>query len=686
MRDATTWRWRRRGTLAGAAVVMVAAFMATLALVTTTATATAAQETNNLRGAKAKGRKAGTEPTPAPVVTPPTTPPTKWGTVRAWRRDGGLKEDFPEQKFLTSKRNVGVSMSGGGSRSFTSALGYYRGLLDLQLLKDIKYISSVSGGTWATVATMFMDPRKTGVSLAEFLGEPTHPEKMTARTLREPPATRSARSFPVVQDLTWIVAEELLLLGSAPEDVWVKSIHRVFLKPAGIPFRALPAWNREQASKTLVNNPDLLNDVTFALPCGGMEPCDVPFPIINTAMLGPLEAAPFGLLQRRYVMMEVSPLSVGFPHPANVTYPNTPVVARLGGLIEPLGFGAPTPPGFCGLASCPSPPQDDDGAFLMRVPLARYPFSLANATGASSWAPGAVVAEEPLLQPLDNVLLAAPYFSPLLGGATHDLFLGDGANLENQGIITLLRRRVKRIVAFINTQVPLAPRSKYDPYLRPPYVDSDVDGSFAALFGVRGILPPIGEDFVHDQVFSRFAFARVVDALQRAQKRGKGAVASVELRTVANAWWGVPAGHKVRVLFVYLGRVYEWENRLTDDRVVRAVAPHRGLENPGVLPSNGTFRGFPHPSITQLHLQPGMANMLADLAWWVVTNNAQLFEKAVWGELGEDDHDGDEPVVDDLDAAPSSSSSAGERGEPQLEGSDEVTVTRKFGEVDVAVA
>ena len=117
----------------------------------------------------------------------------------------------------------------------------------------------------------------------------------------------------------------------------------------------------------------------------------------------------------------------------------------------------------------------------------------------------------------------------------------------------------------------------------------------------------------------------------------------MELRTVANAWWGIPAGHKVRVLFVYLGRVYEWENRLADERVVRAVAPHRGLENPGVLPSNGTFRGFPHPSITQLHLQPGMANMLADLAWWVVTHNAQVFEKAVWGELGEDDHDGDEP-------------------------------------------
>ena len=83
-------------------------------------------------------------------------------------------------------------------------------------------------------------------------------------------------------------------------------IIRVFLKPSGsninnnnflinkfkigISFRSLPVYSKKQLDDILVRNPNVLNLLDFALPCGGEEKCPhVPFLIINTAMLGPMQ-------------------------------------------------------------------------------------------------------------------------------------------------------------------------------------------------------------------------------------------------------------------------------------------------------------------------------------------------------------------------------------------------------------
>lgn len=566
--------------------------------------------------------------------------------ARAWTHAGAL-DDYPEKKLVSDRKDVGVSFSGGGSRSYAATLGYLRGLLDLNLLDDIRYISSVSGGTWAVAVATFRDPTVTGDSLAAFLGEPVPPEKQTLLGARRAPLN-SARMYPVRSSILNVVTEELLVLGTPPTDVWVKTVHRVFLRPAGIGFRSLMAWSRDQVARIVAENPHLADTLSFVLPCGGSPKCRMPFPIINTAMLGPIEAAPFGLVTRRYVMMEITPIHVGFPRALNVSYPNTDARVSLGGLVSPVGFGAPTSREWCGLGACARGATDPaDGSHVIEVPGVAYPFGLANASAASSWAPGAVVAEEPLLRPLDNMLLAAPYFSPLFGGESRELFLGDGANMENQGFISLLQRRVRRIVAFINTQSPLSPRERWNPYLRPPRPGADIDESFSALFGMRGILPPIGQDFGHAQVFPRWAFPGVVDALQRAQKTGKGAVATLHLVTVANTWWGIRAGFKCAVTFVYLGRAYEWENRIADRRLAEQVAPNRGLQQPGALPTNGTFKDFPHVPVTQFHISASVSNMLADLSWWLVVNNRREFERAVHGSMLDESENGGVGMNDD---------------------------------------
>ncbi len=58
--------------------------------------------------------------------------------------------DFPERSDpnlkiaeLTSKANVGLAFSGGGTRSASATLGQLRALTHLDLLKNVRYISCV---------------------------------------------------------------------------------------------------------------------------------------------------------------------------------------------------------------------------------------------------------------------------------------------------------------------------------------------------------------------------------------------------------------------------------------------------------------------------------------------------------------------------------------------------------------
>jgi len=50
----------------------------------------------------------------------------------------------------------------------------------------------------------------------------------------------------------------------------------------------------------------------------------VPYPLLGAAILGPAALAPFAALERRYALLEMSPLYVGVPQPLHPRdlYPN----------------------------------------------------------------------------------------------------------------------------------------------------------------------------------------------------------------------------------------------------------------------------------------------------------------------------------------------------------------------------
>ena len=75
---------------------------------------------------------------------------------KTWVRDGSFK--FPEldDLSLAGRPNVGVAFSGGGTRAAAAALGQLRALDQLGALQRMRYISSVSGGTWACIPYVYL--------------------------------------------------------------------------------------------------------------------------------------------------------------------------------------------------------------------------------------------------------------------------------------------------------------------------------------------------------------------------------------------------------------------------------------------------------------------------------------------------------------------------------------------------
>jgi len=134
-----------------------------------------------------------------------------------------------------------ILFSGGGSRSFTATIGYLAALTELGLLDSTRYISGVSGGSWATVLYAFSNSSSNNSNSSSsssgggdgsisdvhsssnvtlLLGNTTFPENMTAATLPDIPAGCARRA---AVDLNMLHRLLVQYLGkSNPEYAWVE--------------------------------------------------------------------------------------------------------------------------------------------------------------------------------------------------------------------------------------------------------------------------------------------------------------------------------------------------------------------------------------------------------------------------------------------------------------------------------
>lgn len=97
----------------------------------------------------------------------PATPKEKPFDARIWISDNitgryeFAENTYPDYDLIRRTPNTGICFSGGGTRALTAAMGQLRGLGlkreqgGLDLMKNVRYISCVSGGSWASTAYTF---------------------------------------------------------------------------------------------------------------------------------------------------------------------------------------------------------------------------------------------------------------------------------------------------------------------------------------------------------------------------------------------------------------------------------------------------------------------------------------------------------------------------------------------------
>lgn len=546
--------------------------------------------------------------------------------VRAWQ-DSVKHGRWPEDDYVSSTENVGVCLSGGGMRSYVASLGILRALHDLDLLRHVRYLVGVSGGAWATAAFTFA--QDSSVPDSELLGDVWQPEDITLDGLAN---IRSDSARAVATHFTrkiWHEVLKALLLQVKVDEVWEMALSAAFLEPRGVPHDSLFTWDVRTASEAITRNPSLRNRTWVYPKSTKLRPR--PFPIVLTGLFGPVDLETFPLLRREYVQIEVTPLYVGRPFTSNITYSKIEHLKLrnqtilVGGFVEPFAYdGAPPSSGLNA--------SSQEGLLWVPPPSARG-FPLARAIAQSSFNPAAAITDTiPGLSRLVGDRIS--YWSPSAEHPEeHIMDVGDGGDVENNGLMAMLRRKVKRVVLFVNTFVPLVPRSFWDPEKRLP-TSSDIDSDLPAYFGIFTDSPFTRDwNYRNNHVFQQQQFAAFAKALQDSQAAGTGVVATARFTTVENSLWGIRSGFEVDVTVVYLSRLLSWEKRLNSSlkHLIVPEGPNATID-PSILRQHGPFKSFPNYPTSELDLSAERANLLASLTWFSVYSNKDQIRNAILGQ------------------------------------------------------
>lgn len=534
----------------------------------------------------------------------------------------GTDFKFPEKV----KQNTGVCFPGGGTRALTAAMGQLRGLTKLKLIKNVGYISCVSGGSWASTAYTYY--RTEAADDAEFLGPITEPKDITMDGLGV--ISKSCLGYTATTSLRDVLIK---LMPKVPEDeLWLRAISEVYFEPFGIYSPDQSAYfSLDDSTVTDIKkrNP-ILKDAVFNTVRKNVAPENTrPYLVINSTLIGPNELAPFS--DETVVTFQYTPLYVGSPLFKEVTYKSQhkDVERTLpvgGGFIEPFAFGG----------SEPATPPDKG---TLNVPEPDKPFALANASGASSAAYAGFVEDLHVPTTIERIIklikriINIPRKEKLKNLAPQEMYwpvtttevkpaklfdYGDGAVIDNLGLISLLQRQVKTIIVFVNTSTKLD--VDFDPD-NPPK-KGDIDSSMSALFGY-----PFSDTYKNNQVLKSSDFSTVVGNLQDAKRKGVTIMTTSELEVQQNDWWGVAGNWTVKICWVYNDRVAAWESQLEKDIRKEIKKGNRRHFKTGKFKHFPNYKTVDENFLDLVELTPEQVNLLADLCCWNVLENQDTFKE-----------------------------------------------------------
>ena len=378
---------------------------------------------------------------------------------------------FPETDYLADGPSLGVAFSGGGTRSATMVIGQLRGLRKIGLLDQVRYVSAVSGGAWASVPFVY-----TKSSLDSFLGPfevlaPALPDdrrraflqqpdgelaaavvnsSLTAGSIQEVAGDLASSFSNTIGDQLWLSLTSAIngAVRREPDRInktYARLIGRTFIDPLIDPgtdaSKRLFSWNSLTVEDTsLVSRGQLGDDLVVTGP-------HRPFLIASGTVIVARRDSEYPLL----MPIEYTPMYVGIRQRFSPRY---------GGIYVSPWMYDTTEIGDV----------RDDGAnhFLQVRRDPNRAFTLGDVAGSTGAAPqlalvlGTFVpaAFRDRVQRVSEVFPAFRHVTlnsgPGRNIVTEEIGHGDGGFGDNLGIMPLLARGVRNILVFSNTVTKLA--------------------------------------------------------------------------------------------------------------------------------------------------------------------------------------------------------------------------------------
>ena len=447
-----------------------------------------------------------------------------------------------------------IAISGGGTRSFSASIGYFRALQRMNLT-NYQYVSTVSGGSWFYGLYAFSNR----VNIDKLLGKSLKPNEMTLKNLKNANVQNKEFMGHVFsgKDILEFLLEELLSPNSQIDLAWNNAIGKMLLEPYKLNMEKPIAISKEHADNILKHNPRLGKPLVQL---------DKSFWICNTTLCNP---------KFPHVVIPLTPLYCGIHQKI---YNNS----MIGGtLIENYAFGN----GFTTI---------DNFIDVTHVHTNKIK-TLRDMLGTSSTAYASMLYKPKnkdnfikYVLPQDVELLIPKYTID-----DHECKLADGAFSDSSGILSLVARGVKHIISFINTNFATD-------------IDSSIycDTTILPLFGLLNkdcYLETLAGNSV--QIFkSSDYYTYILPQFLKTHKMGGPTFARQKLQVLKNELNGVGGDYSVDLLIIILQTSSNFLKLLPEEtRKEITHVPITALKR-----HRGTLNDFPNYEVAFQNLDKGM--------------------------------------------------------------------------------
>lgn len=596
----------------------------------------------------------------------------------------------PTVKYSDStKANIGICFSGGGSRALTCAWGQMLGLETLGLMQKARYLSSVSGGTWASSIYTFLPQH---ISDKELLGSYYPPQNLSLSNeagkfdIGTFQSNYALGHAPQSMDLDILIEEagkfllEHCLSSNDYKWLWGYLVSHHVLKPFGLQSQGKTPWSSSKSFSLSSNYVNAHFPSTAPSKLYLINNPNRPFIVMNNNLM---EFVGSNVIQ---LPNQVTAISGG----VRGETPTQGIVG--GGSVEsygvssqieqdrathsPVDIGIDQPYSLIDIASTSSAffaqfiaqelvkqVQDDEKKKHLTKRIRGGVHQETIEKLLNKLETDIEDEEEKILHSieshLEQIVLGDSFISKIipeynywsLGEPTTNRVIKytDGGTLENLGILGMLaqsdegeRSEPIKIVAFANGSIPLIKKG-----------ENIIAGSQAApLFGIdfdedSGEYRPFSDEQKdpHSQHFkstsliqlfdnSQDQFSKLVKGLYEANSQEgintTPAFYEMELSTVKNTLANITAGRKVKLLYIQNAKMLKWQDALTDENLKAQIKKGQS-KDAGVFEG---FKDFPYYStFTKIGLKPQESNALSQMWAWALYEDTDL-SKAIQKFMG----------------------------------------------------